>query len=67
VERVLEQSVDRDIHPAATLLLSRILDELGDTEGARSQARKILAKYPHSSVFSETRQLLTALNEKTGR
>lgn len=67
VERVLEQGVDRDIHPAASLLLSRILDELGDTEGARSQARKILAKYPHSTVFSETRQLLTALNEKTGR
>ncbi|HVZ33969.1 MAG TPA: tetratricopeptide repeat protein [Polyangiaceae bacterium] len=67
VERVLEQNSDRDIHAAATLLLARILDELGDGDGARAQLRKLLAKYPHSSVLLDARQLLGQLNEKAGR
>lgn len=64
VERVLEQNSDRDIHAPATLLLARILDELGDSEGARQQLRKLLSKWPHSSVLMETRQLLLELNQK---
>ncbi len=67
VERVLDQNSDRDIHPAATLLLARILDELGDSDGARAQLRKLLSKYPHASVLLEARQLLGSLNEKAGR
>jgi TolA-binding protein len=67
VERVLEQSADRDIHPAATLLLARILDELGDTEGARTQLRKLLTKWPHTPALLEARQLLATVNEKLGR
>lgn len=66
VERVLEQSSDRDVHAPATLLLARILDELGDTDGARAQLRKLLSKWPHTSVLVEARQLLAALNEKAG-
>ncbi|MDB4972322.1 MAG: hypothetical protein JWN48_663 [Myxococcaceae bacterium] len=65
VERVLEQNTDRDIHPAATLLLARILDELGDVDGAKAQLRKLLSKYPHTSSLLEARQLLASLNEKT--
>ena len=64
VERVLEQSSDREVHAPATLLHARILDELGDTDGARAQLRKLLSKYPHTSVLVESRQLLAALNEK---
>ncbi|MDB4987302.1 MAG: hypothetical protein JWN04_2480, partial [Myxococcaceae bacterium] len=67
VERVLEQNTDRDIHPAATLLLARILDELGDVDGARAQLRKLLSKYPHTSVLLEARQLLGSLNEKAAK
>jgi TolA-binding protein len=65
VERVLEQNVDKDIHPAAALLLARILDELGDVDGAKSQLRKLIAKSPHGTVLMESRQLLAALNEKS--
>ena len=65
-ERVLEQSADRDVHAPATLLHARILDELGDKEGARAQVRKLLTKWPHTSVLMEARQLLGALNEKLG-
>jgi len=65
VERVLEQSADRDVHPPATLLYARILDELGDTDGARAQLRKLLSKYPHTSVLVEARQLLSVLYEKS--
>ena len=65
VERVLEQNIDKDIHPAATLLLARILDELGDTDGAKTQLRKLLSKWPHTSSLLEARQLLGSLNEKT--
>ena len=67
VERVLEQNTDKDLHPAATLLLARILDELGDADGARSQLKKLLSKYPHTSVLMEARQLLGTLNEKAGK
>jgi TolA-binding protein len=67
VERVLEQSADRDVHAPATLLYARILEELGDKEGARAQVRKLLAKWPHTSVLLEARQLLSALNEKLGQ
>jgi TolA-binding protein len=64
VERVLEQNSDRDIHAPATLLLAKILDELGDVDGARTQLRKLLSKWPHTSVLVESRQLLASLNEK---
>ena len=64
---MLEQGADRDIHPAATLLLARILDELGDSEGARTQLRKLLTKWPHTPALLEARQLLAAVNEKLGR
>jgi TolA-binding protein len=66
VERVLEQNSDRDIHAPATLLLARILDELGDVDGARALVRKLLAKWPHTSVLMDARQLLADLNEKAG-
>jgi len=66
VEAVLEQSADRDVHPPATLLYARILDELGDREGARTQVRKLLNKWPHTSSLVEARQLLQSLNEKLG-
>lgn len=65
VERVLEQSVDKEIHPAAGLLLARILDELGDLDGAKVQLKKLIAKSPHGGVLLEARQLLAQLNEKS--
>ena len=61
VERVLEQNADRDVHPPATLLLARLLVELGDKEGARTQVRKLLSKWPHTSVLVDARQLLASL------
>ncbi|MET0342443.1 MAG: tetratricopeptide repeat protein [Polyangiales bacterium] len=67
VERVLEQSADRDIHPAATLLLARIFDELGEAESARTQLRKLLTKWPHTSSLVEARQMLAVVNEKLGK
>lgn len=67
VERVLEQTADRDIHPAATLLLARIYDELGEPESARQQLRKLLSKWPHTSQLVEARQLLASVNEKLGK
>ncbi|MET0283321.1 MAG: hypothetical protein ABW352_02585 [Polyangiales bacterium] len=66
-ERVLEQNVDKDIHPAAGLLLSRILDELGDSDGAKAQLKKLIAKSPHGTVLLEARQLLAQLSEKSAR
>jgi TolA-binding protein len=64
-ERVLEQNVDKEIHPAAALLLARILDELGDVDGAKTQLKKLIAKQPHGTVLLEARQLLQQLNEKS--
>jgi TolA-binding protein len=66
-ERVLEQNVDKEIHPAAALLLARILDELGDVDGAKAQLKKLIAKSPHGSVLMEARQLLGQLSEKSAR
>jgi TolA-binding protein len=67
LDRVLEQSSDKDIHVEATWLLAQVLEDLGDLDEARAQLRKLMAKWPRSALIPDARQLMGALNLKALR
>jgi TolA-binding protein len=67
LERVLEQTSDREVQPAATMALAQVLEEQGDLDGARAQLRKLMTKWPRSALLPEARQYLGALNLKALR
>ena len=67
LDKVLEQNADKEIHPDATWALAHVLDDLGDLDGARTQLRKLAAKWPRSALIPDSRQFLGLLNTKALR
>lgn len=67
LDQVMEQSSDKDLHAEATWLLAQVYDDLGDLDEARAQLRKLMAKWPRSSLLPDARQLLGSLNLKALR